>query len=342
MRQVVPGRRHSIAVVVLAVVSFVAATLAWAAPSASGPGQRFLDPVFDEVEVISDLHYRTALDENGDPVDLALDIYQPAGDTAQNRPVVLWMFGGGFVSGAKDGPLEQIMGQHFASRGYVMVSISYRLRSSTSIPAIVDAYDDARAALAWLRGHADDYGLDAERVASSGMSAGAVTALNTAYLPDRSAGEGLPNDPSHVDAVVSFAGITIGEIELGEPAMFMAHGMADTVVPYAIAANQCAQANVIGVECILDAYPGFDHVGVLANLTEILSKALPWLHGQLDLANWTAQVPAPSTTSTTGETDPADPPAAAESADAGGASPAAPVAAPRPATPVAATPSLTG
>lgn len=342
MRHQMPSGPRSTIAAVIALVLFAAAAVVWADPSASGAGQRFIDPVFDEVEVISDIHYRTAPDENGDPVDLALDIYQPAGDTAENRPMVLWMFGGGFVSGAKDGPLEQIMGQHFASRGYVVASISYRLRSSTSIPAIVDAYEDARAALAWLRDHADDYGIDPERVVSSGMSAGAVTALNTAYLPDRSAGEGLPSDPSHVDAVLSFAGITIGQIEPGEPPVFMAHGTADVVVPYAIAESQCDLANSVGVECVLDAYPGFSHVGVLANLDEILSKSLPWLYDKIDLANWTAQVTVPSAP----PTDETETGAGSAPVDAAGvaSAPQRPLdAAQTPAaTPVPATPSLTG
>jgi hypothetical protein len=288
----------------------------WADPSASGAGQRFIDPVFDEVEVISDIHYRTAPDEFGDPVDLALDIYQPVGDTAENRPLILWMFGGGFVSGAKDGPLEQIMGQRLASLGYAVASIDYRLSSTTNLPAIVRAYEDAHAALAWLRDHAEDYGIDPGRVASSGMSAGAITALNTAYVPDRSAGEGTSTDPSHVDAVLSFAGITIGGIEPGEPNMFMAHGTPDVVVPYFIDADQCDQANAVGVECILDAYPGFGHVDVLVNLDEILSKAMPWLYGELDLANWTAQVAQPPVSSTDPTDESDEGPAAADSTDA--------------------------
>jgi acetyl esterase/lipase len=306
------GRRPVAASVLLAVVVVTGSLVASPDPAQPAEGIRFLDPVFDDVDVTTDLHYRTAPDEHGDPVDLALDIYEPAGDTARNRPLVLWMFGGGFVVGEKDGPLEQIMGENFASRGYVVASIDYRLSSSTTVPAILRAYEDARAALAWLRDHADEYGIDPERVVSSGMSAGAVTALNTGYLPDRSAGEGTDDDPSHVDAVLSFAGITIGAIETGEPAMFMAHGTADTTVPFAIAQQQCDTANAMGVECVLDPYAGYDHVGFLVNLPEILAKSLPWLHGQLALADWNPlpddDAPPDTGSTDTGSTDDVVPP----------------------------------
>ncbi|MEU9607978.1 alpha/beta hydrolase [Streptomyces sp. NPDC048057] len=99
----------------------------------------------------------------GDP-DVPVRVYVPH----QARGAVVWMHGGGWVMG--DLETEQ----HWAARiaagsGAVVVSVGYRVSPEHRFPA---ALDDAYAALEWTAAHAADFGVDPERVAVGGHSAG--------------------------------------------------------------------------------------------------------------------------------------------------------------------------
>ena len=100
------------------------------APLAFGPpgsgGERYLDLVFDDVDVTSGIVYRHTSDAAGTGVDLTLDVYQPAGDTEEQRPVVVWLRGGWF--GGAAGPDMGAYAEAFARRGYVSVTMTYRQR----------------------------------------------------------------------------------------------------------------------------------------------------------------------------------------------------------------------
>ena len=72
-----------------------------------------------------------------------------------------------------------------AARGYLCVSINYRLRSPDGIPeagvALRNAVDDAAQAVRWLASHAQEWRLDTRRIGIGGSSAGATIALRLAY-----------------------------------------------------------------------------------------------------------------------------------------------------------------
>ena len=118
------------------------------------------------------------------PLDLKMDIYLPAGDTSVTRPLLLMMHGGAFYIGNKQEKGQVAWCRHFASLGYVAVSIDYRLGFRPSKAAIRqaerDALEDADNALAYLLGRGD-LRIDPERVFAAGTSAGAITALSLAY-----------------------------------------------------------------------------------------------------------------------------------------------------------------
>ncbi|HLM63412.1 MAG TPA: neocarzinostatin apoprotein domain-containing protein [Acidimicrobiales bacterium] len=220
---------------------------------------RYRDQVFTEVDVDLDIAYRQTVDHHGNPVELHMDIYRPAGDTATQRPVVLWMHGGYFIFGDKSNMAGYA--RDSARRGYVAVSLQYRLRSDipTSdvagiVAAAYDAYDDATAALAWLREHAAEYGIDPDAIVAGGYSAGAVTAFNLAYLPGQS---GPATSP--VQAALSVAGATFGVPEVGEPPVLAFHGTDDTTLAIGNARSTCTAARAIGLICDLVEYEGAGH-----------------------------------------------------------------------------------
>jgi acetyl esterase/lipase len=104
---------------------------------------------------------------------LELDLYTPAGEPA---PVILFVHGGGWRLGTRavfvptwrdrrPGPFHRLV-----AAGFAVASVDYRLTGEAVFPAQLD---DVRAALGFLRGRADELGVDAGRVVTWGESAGA-------------------------------------------------------------------------------------------------------------------------------------------------------------------------
>ncbi len=106
---------------------------------------------------------------------LAMDIYRGSGH-AGKRPGLVFIHGGGWVLGDKR---EQGLPlcNHLASLGWVCANANYRLSPGATYP---DHVDDATSAVAWLREHSDDYGVDPDFIAIAGNSAGAHIAAMTA------------------------------------------------------------------------------------------------------------------------------------------------------------------
>ena len=102
---------------------------------------------------------------------LQLDLYRPK--QKGRLPAIVCIHGGGWAKGnrASHGNLAMAL----AERGYVTVTISYRLSGEAPFPA---AIHDCKAAVRWLRAHADEYGINSKRIGAIGLSAGGhLTAL---------------------------------------------------------------------------------------------------------------------------------------------------------------------
>lgn len=222
------------------------------------PRGRYLDPVFSDVDIERDVVYRDTVDSAGNPVQLQLDIYQPAGDTATARPAVMWMHGGFFTFGDKADMAD--LATAYARRGYVAVSINYRLRPVPDhhdmFLGSLDAYDDAVAAVEWLRAHAADYRLDPDTIVAGGFSAGAVTAANLAYLPGR---RGPATSP--VAGAVVDSGLIYAVPERGDPPVIAFHGSDDSTTPYDSVRPLCDWARQVDTPCDLVTYAGMGHGG---------------------------------------------------------------------------------
>ncbi|HEY7883854.1 MAG TPA: alpha/beta hydrolase [Cellvibrionaceae bacterium] len=137
--------------------------------------------------------------------DLQLDVYYPQAST-QLLPAIVLVHGGGWRYGYRENltPLAQAL----AERGIVAATISYRLSSEALFPA---AIADTHAAIRWLRENAGDYGIDAERIAVGGASAGG----QIASLTGLTAGEvyfdpavSSSNTSSEVQAVINIDGLS--------------------------------------------------------------------------------------------------------------------------------------
>src|SRR5471032_1169348 len=150
--------------------ALVAVALALPLRAAAGPAN---------VEVKTNLTYYTG--EGADKYRNRLDLYLPKGK--RDVPVMMFVHGGGFTVGIKD--QYAFVGQVFASYGIATAVISYRLSPKTAYPGHVQ---DVARAFAWLRAHAGDYGLKADKIFISGHSAGAtliaMLGADPAYLHD--------------------------------------------------------------------------------------------------------------------------------------------------------------
>jgi len=116
-----------------------------------------------------DLQYAVA---DGKP--LQLDLYLPEKPAAK-PPLVVWIHGGGWAAGDKAGcPARRLV-----ERGYAVASVNYRLSGAAIFPAQIE---DCKAALRWLRAHAERYGFDPDHIGVWGSSAGGhlVALLGTA------------------------------------------------------------------------------------------------------------------------------------------------------------------
>jgi acetyl esterase/lipase len=196
------------------------------------------------------------------PRRLALDLYTPAGTPP--FPVVVWIHGGSWVSGDRN-----IFPGHPAlrlrDRGYAVATIDYRLVPEGFFPA---QSHDCKAAVRWLRGNAERYGLDRNRIGTWGASAGGHlaallgTSVGVAELEDPV--QGHAGESSRVQAVVDWFGPTdyrlvdaeqqltaalllgcpivvcpekaalaspVSHVDGSDPPFLIQHGTADRVVP---------------------------------------------------------------------------------------------------------------
>jgi para-nitrobenzyl esterase len=154
--------RHRLLVSVLALLVIVAGGCDW--PTTNPPGNapvRYRDPVFTAVTVTSNVRYGSAVNLENQTITLKLDMYQPTGDTVVSRPAIVWVHGGSFCCGSKTSAELVDEATTFSKKGYLNVSIDYRLESpgcsgslSNCIAAIQEAAADAQTAVRFLRANA--------------------------------------------------------------------------------------------------------------------------------------------------------------------------------------------
>lgn len=249
---------------------------------------RYRDPVFDNVDVQTDIAFGAAVNRYTQQTEtLRLDLYQPRGDAAAQRAAVVIVHGGGFVSGDKGSSRFRQLGNDFARRGYIAISINYRLRPA-GFPVrqdITDAAHDFKAAVRWLRKNAVQLRLDGDRVGCIGSSAGAITCCEAAYVPSEGA-SGNPGFSSQVHTVIDLWGFLadLTEMDAGEAPVQIIHGTLDSVVPYQLGVDLKQRADAVGVPAELLPIVGAGHAPWSIYFASFHEQAVGFLFDHLRLA----------------------------------------------------------
>ena len=137
---------------------------------------------------------------------LTMHILRPSPRPAAAMPVLVWIFGGAFRMGSKDSGVERLA--PLVPRGYVGACVEYRLSQEATFPAQVQ---DCKCAIRYLRAHADELGIDPDRIGAWGASAGGylVAMLGvTQDVPELEGDGGWADTSSRVQAVCDFFGPT--------------------------------------------------------------------------------------------------------------------------------------
>ena len=283
-------RNRSVFGAIVLAIALVATGCAWPylnSPTGTPP-VRYSQDVFSTVTKTADITYGSAVNAEHVTVQLTLDMYAPAGDIATRRPAIVWVHGGAFCCGDKTSGEIVDEANVFAKKGFVNVSINYRLEpggcsaagpTPACITAINEAREDAQTAVKWLRTNAATYRIDTNRIAIAGTSAGAITALDVGY-------DSAEVPAARVRAAVSLSGANLlTKPNKGDAPALLFHGTADPLVPYQWAFNTVARAKAAGLDVWITTWFGAGHVPYAQHRTEILDQTRNFLWGEMDLKN---------------------------------------------------------
>ena len=207
---------------------------------------------------------------------LYLHVFRPADKRAKNLSAIVFFFGGGWTSGAVTQFARH--SEHLAARGMVAIVADYRVKARHGVTPF-ECVNDAKSAVRWVRSHANEFGIDANRIAAGGGSAGGHLAAATAVVTGfEEKGEDLkvssrPNALALFNPALDLDGLkleallgkSVKEISpqqhLGKyaPPTIIFHGTADTTVPFKQAEAFCAAMKQHGNRCELKPYEGRAH-----------------------------------------------------------------------------------
>jgi len=218
--------------------------------------------------------------------ELRLHVFSSAARKPGDKsPAAVFFYGGGWVFG--DIRRFQTQATHLALRGMVTVLVAYRDKCRNGhTTTIMDEVGDAKSAMRWVRGHADELGIDPSRIAAVGSSAGGQLAAATALVTDFDDPadpriDARPNalilynpgleltSPAAIHLITQVLGDAIAphlralspidHLDRGLPPTLIFAGTADKTIPFASHQEFCRRARALKAQCELVLYPGAPH-----------------------------------------------------------------------------------
>ncbi len=218
---------------------------------------------------------------------LSLYLFEPSQDSQTRRPAIVFFFGGGWSAGSPAQFEHQC--RELAACGMVAITADYRVKSRHNVKP-TECLADAKAAIRWVRAHAEELGIDPARIAAAGGSAGGHLAAAAATVPGFDPGatdqavSALPNALVLFNPALLLA--PMGGMELkgfgtrlspevlgtearnlspahhvkpGTAPAIIFHGRADTTVPYSTAEAFERTMKAAGNRCELVGFDGLGH-----------------------------------------------------------------------------------
>ena len=233
-----------------------------------------LETMFESLPVVQkDVVYKTIGD-----VALHMHIYKHVDrDPEESVPALVLFFGGGWSHGT----LLQFAPhcRYFATRGMVTIAAEYRVKNRHGTSPF-ECVADGKSAVRWVRSHAHDLGIDPDRIAVGGCSAGGHVALCTALIDgfeDKNEEKAISSVP---DALVLFNPVVdatkirrnpdiweghaedispVHHIGKNLPPAIIFHGTADTVVLFDGVERFCRLMKDSGNRCEIVPFEGMKH-----------------------------------------------------------------------------------
>jgi len=217
-------------------------------------------------------------------VELKLHIFNPPGHKpTDRRPAIVFFFGGGWTHGSAGQFVPQC--RYLASRGMVAITADYRVYARDQA-RVADCVSDAQAAIRWVRTNAKRLGIDPDRIAAGGGSAGGHLAAATAMLKDFTGEKDAtvsfrPNALILFNPALDLTPIVENEkrearwrerlgadvkdlspalhVKPGTPPTIIFHGKADRLIPYPRMEAFAKTMKAAGNRCELVGFEGQGH-----------------------------------------------------------------------------------
>lgn len=245
---------------------------------------RYLNPVFKNVDIQKDIVFGEVTNYEGRREKLLLDVYNPEGDIQTARPVIMWIHGGGFKPG-NDKSQSYIVkiSTEFAVRGYVCVSINYRVRNNPGedkTGTLSDAIEDAMAGLNWIRNNSGKLNIDKGKIIVGGGSAGGMIAVNLCYKDNIFPAK---RDKSGIVGLVNLWGspdesLTLAKIDDSDPPTIIVHGNADKTVSYTNSEKLINELRINNVKHEIVTIEGAGHTPI-SHMDYFVKKIAEFLYG---------------------------------------------------------------
>lgn len=213
-----------------------------------------------------------------DNIDLKLHVFVPEGHNKdQKRACIIFFFGGGWVNGSPEQFYPQC--EYLKSRGMVAISAEYRIESLHNTTPI-ESLKDAKSAIRWLRMNAGELGIDPDRIASGGGSAGGHLAAACGTMTtieeadEKDSVSCIPNALVLFNPVLDCSPAGFGNARLQDkwkgfsplhnitsscPPSIVFLGTADKIIPTATAEKFKQEMDQAGVCSMLFLYEGQEH-----------------------------------------------------------------------------------
>ncbi len=289
----------------LSILLFVGFATISTAQTGCGPNGRYIRKIFTVNTAPTTVTFGQNTDLGGTMKTLKMDIYRPDGDTETNRPVMMVAFGGSFIGGTRTGTDVVPIAKAWAARGYVAVSIDYRIipflqaltaDSTVFAKEVVSAVADYKAAVRFLRMTAatgNPYGINPNLIFAGGVSAGSIAAMHAAYLRTVSDAPvfvrqfvvqqgGIHGNTdltgnscmAYSDSIMGIYNICGGLyrrdiLDAGEVPIVGIHGTADATVPYGFGIANVSGRNIISIEGSGSVQPYATGLGVQSSLITV-------------------------------------------------------------------------